>query len=119
MNHDPMCPNREVMADFPSPIECGSCTFIAKIRADQTQQILSDLASGRIQGNHDDDWILNGIREHIRKDTLDKARDAITSDVRELMRLIVREFPRLNGRDGAQEALNHAIEAIDALRGES
>lgn len=51
--------------------------------------------------------------------TLDKARDAITRDVRELMRLIVREFPRFNGRDGAQEALNHAIEAIDALRGES
>lgn len=39
MTHDPLCPNRKVMADFPSEIECGSCTFIAKVRDDERSRI--------------------------------------------------------------------------------
>ena len=121
MTHDPLCP---VIDFLPTKFCCHYCVVIAKVRADEAPKAVTRWIE---QGASSDDWMkvwqvrdyAEELEAKVRADTLDKARDAITRDVRELMRLIVREFPRFNGRDGAQEALNHAIEAIDALRGKS
>lgn len=119
MTHDPLCPNRKVMLDFPSEIECGSCTFIAKVRADQEAShdrcLCHQLdAIGRVGGQVN--YIsIEGITLEDRNEVLDEAVDAV-------MELPCTNVISLDDETWHEPALierGKVIAAIDALRGES
>lgn len=86
MNHDPLCPTEQCCSrDERATRNLCACGLIREVRADQTQRMLGELAAGRNQGAHDDDWILNGIRQRVREDTLDQAGDAVRQPIYDAM----------------------------------